>query len=467
MRFGILPLLLLVAFLGLNAHGSAPGTSAQTPQPTLDAAVENNYPGLLTFTLSAEAAGEISGATLYYAVVGRGSSAVSRPEIAEPSTTVSVSVEVETNSQNSFIPVGSEFLYHWQLTLTDGSVVVGDDATFFYLSPDLEWQTAENDFMEVYYHGDRADLADGYLAAAAETYEVFGELLAIELTRLPVRVILFAAESELNEARPSRGETFDAAVTTCGSRVADDIVYVIPISCGGGDPTDTLRHEFAHILTAEAGESALVTMPAWLDEGTAVLAQSDPGDNYIGAFNTAARSDNLIPFVQMSTASDRASQVNLFYGQSFAMVVYLLDLGGPAAFAELFATAKAGSRFNDALETVYGFDLAGFEAAFRESYGLAAAGQTTPVAPTQPAAQGPEPTPVPDGPSQSDSGGQDSGLSRTTLGIIGLAVLFALIAVFFYLLSLMLQGRRKPPRYPVSGAPPSESPSDEWTRPPD
>src|SRR5690606_38675685 len=253
-----------------------------------------------------------------------------------------------------------EFVYTWRITGADGSVTITPEERYIHLPPNRDWQTVENDFMRVYYHGDRRNIAEAYLDAGAETYERIGkQLLGIELTQLPVKVILFADEDEMSQAQQGRGETYDAATVTCGTKHTNDIVYVIPVPCGSPDRTDTLRHELGHIINEVAGEGALAKLPSWLDEGTAVLAQSSPG-NYEQAFLAAARADRLIPFNQLGQPSNDPALVGVFYGQSWAMVSYLVEKGGPEEFARLFATIKSGTRFDRALEEVYGFDLAGF-----------------------------------------------------------------------------------------------------------
>ncbi|GAB4324612.1 MAG: hypothetical protein Kow0010_06650 [Dehalococcoidia bacterium] len=426
-------------------------------QVTIESSVENNFPTTITFRLDAAADIDIAGISLRYSILGRGTTVLAKPEEFSPAPAIQAAIDVEVNSQTSYIPVGSEFVYFWEVTLADGSVVVGESQTFFFLPPDKEWEHVENDLVAVYYHGSRRALAMEYLDAAEQTYqEIALGLLDVELQQLPVKVILFATEDEMDRARPGRGSTFDAATTTCGVKVTSDIVMAIPATCGTADRTDTFRHEFTHILTEAAGESALAKLPAWLDEGTAVTGQSEPGSGYTGAFQVAAAADRLIPFVQMATPTNDPRLVNLFYGQAYYMVQFLIEEGGPGKFAELFATIKSGTRFDAALERVYGFDLAGFEERFRAFHGVSSP-EPEPTATPVPR-QDTQPTPAPTRPPATQNPsvvpGEDEGLSALTLGVIGLAVVMALLAVFFYLLSLMLAGNRASAT--PSGLPPDD-----------
>ena len=358
------------AALLLVAWSALPLATARADTTFDSVTIENGYPKTLTFQASAHADSDITDATLSYAITGRNTSAIGKPENIQPGKRLDTSVVVQVNSSSSYIPVGSEFTYHWEVTLADGTKTSSPDQKFLFLPTGQDWKSVSGDFMTVYYHGDKQALASSYLQAGIETFDKMGtKLLQTKLAVVPVKVILFDNEQESAQARPPTSTKFDAAVTTCGTKVTQDIVLVIPVSCGTNDRTDTLRHEFTHIINATAGEGALGKLPSWLDEGTAVNGQTGPGDNYTSAFQTAVKGDRLLPFAQMGTAPSDATKVNLFYGQSYYMAKYLIDKGA-GQYAQFFATIKKGARFDDALKQTYGFDLAGFEAEFRSANGL-------------------------------------------------------------------------------------------------
>jgi len=465
----------LVAAGALNA--GAP-VSAQTA--TFSTEIQNGYPNTVTFFLNATAGGEIVDVSLRYSITGAGASALAKPDAVTPGSTISTEVVVSTGGDNH-IPVGNEFVYFWELTLDDGSQLLSETNAFFYLPPGRVWSRIENEFMHIHYYGDREQIATDFLAAAGATYERIGRrLLGTELEVVPVNVVLFGSEEEMQGARPTRGETFDDATFTCGSQLGNTL-FMIAVSCGTGDIADTLRHEFTHILTKAAGEGALTSLPAWLDEGTAVYSQTVPGSGYTDAFDAAVRADRLFPFDEIAGQNANPVLVGVFYGQSYEMVRYLIDLGGDDQFAELFATIKAGNRFDSAIEIVYGFDIDGFQEAFREANGLSASEtEPEPEPTTAPQREQPDPaTPVPTDPAEqiappsSGGDGGNDGLSGVAIGTIGGAVVLALLALLAYLVSMMLANRepqtagapQSADRPAEAAAPPPAAPEpepDEW-----
>ena len=441
--------------------------AAQVPAARAETVIEassidNGYPKQLTFKVTARSDSDITDVSLAYSLTGRGSSAIGKPATPPSGKSVTAEVVLQVNSGASYIPVGSEFVYHWEVTSADGKTVSGPEQKFFFLPPNQDWKSVKGDFMTVYYHGDKEALANTYLKAGIETYDKMGKaIFGVTLKQVPVNVILFDNEKESDPSRPGAGAgSFDSAVTTCGTKVTNDIILLIPVECGSPDRTDTLRHEFGHILNQTAGEGSLTKLPAWLDEGTAVYAQTGPGD-YQTAFAQAARAKQLIPFSEMGTPTSDARKVGIFYGEAYNMVKFLVDKAGPTKYGEFFATMKKGQRFDAALKTVYGFDMAGFESEFLAAQGSSAPKAT--VAPTQRPQQA-QATTAPTkaaGPAQASKSDSGDGLSTASKVIVGVAILFALLAVLSFLMLQMMTNNRKRAALPTGPAAPNDTDPDE------
>jgi hypothetical protein len=134
--------------------------------------------------------------------------------------------------------------------------------------------------------------------------------------------------------------------------------------------TDVVKHEVGHMVTHVAGDGPFTSLPSWLDEGVAVYAQSSPGFGYTSGVDFAVATDNTLSLRSMQAPSNRPNEVNIFYGQSFSTVEFLIDEYGREQLAELFRVHFDGSRIDGALMQVYGFDQNGLYNAWRESKGL-------------------------------------------------------------------------------------------------
>jgi hypothetical protein len=181
----------------------------------------------------------------------------------------------------------------------------------------------------------------------------------------PVKVMVWRSESEGELAMRPRGGIFDATVITGGQRVAPDLLFVFQPA------RDVIRHEAAHIVTKVAGDGAFTQVPSWLDEGTAVYMQPDPGFGYNAALQAGIRGDRTLSLRGLTSPPGTPGRVDLFYGQSWSVVSYMLDVYGAPAFADLYRTVKAGDLIDDALEAVYGFDQDGLYNEWRAANGLA------------------------------------------------------------------------------------------------
>lgn len=424
---------------------------------TIEAATYTvNYPNEIVFSLRASASAPITDVSLVYTLKNRNIRSVGKPAEFSPGTSVDTRVTVTTNPNTTWIPVGNEFTWWWEITLADGTVTTSPESTFVYLPPNRDWKTVENDFAIVYYFGPRDDLASRMLSAMEDVYERVGKgLFQAELEQVPVKLIVIGDSNDMRTARPSSGQAFDnSLVVTCGLRPGGvrDIIYAA-ISCG--DAVDTVRHEFGHILNGAAGHGTLVDFPFWLEEGLAVYAQEDPS-TFVAAFRAATQSSRgrgMLPFSRMTQATSNPNETILQYGQAYMMTSYLIDTYGEAKLRELMALTKRDIRFDRAFQQVYGLDMTTFEAEFVAAMGIPTRPGASPTSPQQPAqptarptsqAQPQQPTPAPtvrQQPAPASGGG--TGIDASTLLILGVAFLLLLLAVFAFLVLMYLQNLRR------------------------
>ena len=402
----LLPALLLV----LLTLGPSPA-AAQIPPTVSDGGVENHFPDSIVFNFSAQSDSPIEEVRLRYKVLPDGTAAIGQADI-EPGPQLSGNFTLHGNNPPQiYLPPGTTIEYYWQATDADGDTARTDTRTFFYDDVRFDWTPLESGGLTVYFYSGSQGDAQAMLQVGSETFASMSALLGAEID-FPVKVWIYDSVEDMRPALLSRSETYEQSIITAGVRVASDTVLVL-----GNASFDTLRHELTHVVTAAAGEGPFGSLPAWLDEGTAVYAQSDPGD-YRSALERAIDRGNVLSIRTLTSRPGTRGKVELFYGEAWSLVSFLVDEYGEAKFAQLFAEVQRGGTVDGALTTVYGIDQDGLENAWRQSHGLPTR------EPTPPPGQQPEPTAPPSGPGgQQPSGGDGGGSSAGTIIGILLAAL--------------------------------------------
>lgn len=387
-----------------------PSASAAAPVVT-DRGVQNNFPDGMVFNVHADGAA-IANVRLLYKILPDGTSASARPDFT-PGNTVDASLTLG-NPATLYLPPGTVIEYQWEVTDGDGAKATTDEASFFYDDVRFPWQKVDGEGMTIYYYsGSQGDASDMHAVAGRAISD--GEALLGTTVPFEVQVWVYDSTDDMRPALQRTSPGFESQIITQGVKVASNTVLVL-----GNVSFDTLRHELTHVVTGQAGESPLGHLPAWLDEGTAVHGQQEQG-GYADAIEQAIDRGNVLSVREITSYPGEASKINLFYGEAWSLVSYLVDTYGEAKFAQLFADIKAGKGVDKSFEAVYGFDQDSLDNEWRQANGLPA--RDTPV----PTTAAPSLTTVPTvAPAKSGSGG---GTSTGTIIAIAAAVIVLAAAV--------------------------------------
>lgn len=353
----------LVAVLALSLV-SAPSPVAAGSITTDPTSVQSEDPRTISFRVAVEAESSLDDARFNYKVlnpdgnVGGGGDANFVPARQTDAT-----FTLQTITATRYIPVGSEIVIWWELTDLDGTTVTTDEESFFFLDGRYDWQSRTEGDVTVFWYGNNERNAETAFETTRSALADTEALLQAEVP-YPVKVMVWESESDGDLARRPRGATFDSQVLTGGQRVAPDLIFVFE------PDVDVIRHETAHIVTKVAGDGPFTRIPAWLDEGTAVYMQRDPGNGYSSAISFALQTGTPLNLRSLQSPANEASLVNLFYGQSWSTVAFMIEEFGDEAFAEAYRIVKEGSTTDDALEAVYGVNQDGMYNLWRDANGL-------------------------------------------------------------------------------------------------
>lgn len=347
-------LLLLVAF------ALAPsGAYAQAGVDVRSNTAASQFPDGISFTVEAESAADFDEVRLVYRVAPDGVRATAEADCSG-ATNVTCTFLLEASRRNVLIP-GADVTWAWRFTV-DGVEQETEQQVVTYEDDRFDWRSMSDGQITVWWYDGSEDDANAVLAAARETLDDIGALVRTDVD-FPVKVWYYATARDMQPAIISDS---DEGVVTLGEVVYSDTAMV----AADAMPLDITRHEIAHIVIRQA--VGAFRIPDWLDEGTAVFAQSRPLSNQQRALEEAIASGEVMSVRSLSSASAGAlaGDVSLYYGQSWSLVEFLIDTHGEEKFAGLFQAFREGANDDEALMQVYGFDQDGLENAWRESVGL-------------------------------------------------------------------------------------------------
>lgn len=321
----------------------------------------------LTFTLKAESPAEIVEADLLYRVAGQLATSRNKANFT-PGTSITAEFTIDQNDPSNYFPPGAELEYWWSLTDANGNELKTERETITYMDGRFEWQTLENERLTLYwYQGDDA-FGQALFERANEALDTLETDIGIALEN-PIKIFIYANHQDLLSALSTTSQewTGGVAYTTYG-------VVVIGVHPGQLDwGLGAMTHEMTHLVIHQATDNPFSGLPRWLDEGIAVYNenQEELDDDFKPIFDRAVANNQLMTLRTLSSPFPADPlQANLAYGQSGAVVKYIVDTYGPDKMANLLSIFAEGALYDEALEQALGVNTDQLDNEFRASLGL-------------------------------------------------------------------------------------------------
>ncbi len=270
-----------------------------------------------------------------------------------------------TGTAASYIPPGTVITYSFEFVDVEGGRYETEPAEFVYHDPRFAWTEISSGPITVAYHGGSETKAREILATMLLTLDRMGPLLGADREE-PIRVTVYDSWDEMRGAIPPSSEVFRRHLITQGQAFTQVGTLLV---LGSRSAAGTASHEMTHIIVHRAAEGVLRKAPPWLHEGLAEYGNVDPGRSYDDALRRGIRQDRLLPVTHMGSLPGRANDVLLFYGQSKALVMMMIEDFGAEKMREFMALYKGGESMDDALLAVYGMDRVALENRWRKSVG--------------------------------------------------------------------------------------------------
>lgn len=381
MQGRVLGILILIAvlFVPLSSVGAAGAVQAGQNTAVID------FPNTITFSATLQNASGIRSVTLEYGTQQSTCGEVIAKAFPEftPGNTVHVEWTWDMR-QGGSLPPGATIWWRWRYADDTGKESVTGQKTIIWLDSTHKWQTLDGGILRLHWYSRDRAFAQFMLNAGLDGLKFNQEQSGLKADQ-PIDLYVYPNYDDLREA-----VLFEPSWVG-GMAFAEHNVVIMGLS--GSDNTwnkNTVVHELTHVLVGHLTFSCLTVMPTWLAEGLAVYSEGALDPASASQLEQAIADDTLLSVRSLSAGfSEVPDKVSLSYSQSYSVVKFLIESFGQQKMTELLETLKRGVAVDEALTTVYGFDVEGLEDAWRQSIGA----QRRPVS-AQPTAQ-PTPTFVP------------------------------------------------------------------------
>ena len=364
--FGLLAL--LAPPIPANAQGSI---VARGSQATIE------FPNRITFSVDLQSEADINSVVLEYGVDQLTCGKVIAK--AFPDFTPGKTVHAEwawEMKQSGSQPPGSKIWWHWQVTDAAGHELLTDQQTITWLDDTHHWQTVTGGLLNLHWYAGGNSFATELHDSAIRSLSDLEQSTGVK-PDAPIDLYIYASSQDMRDA------VLYEPGWTGGLAYPDHDIVIIGISADQLDwGKRTEAHELTHVLVGHLTFTCLGEVPTWLNEGLAVYGEGGPDDTALKQFDAAVKDNKLLSVRSISGAfSEDPAKADLSYSESYSLVKFLVAQYGQDKMLSLLRSLRDGATVDQALQSIYGFNIEGFEDAWRAAIGAQprSGGNTTPT----------------------------------------------------------------------------------------
>ena len=328
----------------------------------LTSEVELRFPDELVFLLEAESRVDIVDARLHYQVDKMNYAQVTSEAWTDFIPASRIATRWTWDMRQASLPPGSEVTYWWTIEDAAGGRIETSPQVIHFDDDRYSWRSLTRGTLTLFWYegddsfaGELMNVCEDGLARLTEGIGAHPEK--------PIKVYVYASTSDLQGSMIFPQEWTGGVAFTNFSTIA---IGISPVALDWGK--NALVHELTHLVVHQATFSPYGQLPIWLDEG---LAMHNEGEltPHLRSYLDRAIYDNILISVRSlcSPFSADPDKAYLSYAESYSLVKYLLDNYGDDKMLDLLTLFKQGSTYDEALITVYGFDIDGLDRRWRES----------------------------------------------------------------------------------------------------
>ena len=362
-----LMLFLAISIIALTWTIADQPARAQGTIEVLEMEAKSEFPDGIRFTVKARSAEKVDDIRVRFRIVGGQPKSAYRVAEFEPGTEVEAEAFLKSGGTGGSIPPGTILSYSFEIRDEGNNVLRTPREQFTYTDIRFEWQTLTEGLIRVHTYGDNAESdARVVMGAAQYAIERMTPVLGVEITE-PFSIVSYDNYGDMIAAVPFRAQAVRERLITQGIAFTDERVLLVHHDAS---VEATTSQEFTHLLVAEATGHIQGDVPSWLNEGLAEYANIVEDRQYGEALQRGIQRGVIKPLWFLNTFSGSPEDIIIAYGQGTSVVYHMIDWEGEAKMAELMAALGETRDIDKALEQVYGFDVRGLDARWREDIGL-------------------------------------------------------------------------------------------------
>ncbi len=335
---------------------------ARSGLTVLDSSAQAEFPASLSFNLSAESNVDITDIRLHYAVDRVSFARVTSEVYIEfvPGSAVDASWTWDMRKMGG-LPPGSSVGYWWTVEDASGSRVETAPVRLRFDDNRYSWHSLVEGGVTIYWYEGDESFAGEIMLAAQQALVRLADDTGAELES-PVRLYIYDSAWDLQGAMIYPQEWTGGVAFTRYNTIA--------IGIAQGDfqwGKRAVAHELTHLVIYQMTLNPYAGLPTWLDEGLAMHTEGALDPQFVGYLKGAIAENGLISVRSLASPfSAYAGKAVLAYAQSQSLVEFLISNYGQSKMLELLDTFREGSGYDAALEKVYGFDMDGLDALWRD-----------------------------------------------------------------------------------------------------
>jgi len=340
-----------------------------SPTPSLinvrSVTTQADFPQSLTFNLEVESNSEITDIELRYKIKKVTMAVVTttiKPDFT-PANRVGTSWIWDTRKAS--LPPGAEIEYSWVIKNATGDRLKTEPARLIFDDSRYQWQELVMGKVRLFWHQGDQSFGQQLMDAAQAALGKLARDTGAELEK-QAKIYVYADSQDLHGALVFPQEWTGGVAFPEYGVIA---IGISPSNLAWGKRT--VAHELAHMVIHQVTFNPYSDLPTWLDEGLAMYAEGDLRKDLEGMLTQAISANTLFSVRSLGSGFPAEfKDAGLAYAESYSLVKFLIDNYGSEKMLNLLQVFKQGSGYDDALLTVYGFDIDGLDDLWRASFGL-------------------------------------------------------------------------------------------------